>query len=85
MVLDAALRAQKCGPRQLQVQDEWEWLLSEFAGHPSAQQAYALEAPALPVLIPQGCSLLSQTYPLLMHVVYEATHQTSCFAAFHVE
>ena len=45
VVLDAALKAQKCGPRQLQVQDEWEWLLSEFAGQPSAQQAYAVKAP----------------------------------------
>ena len=32
VVLDAALRAQKCGPSQLLVQGEWEWLLAEFAG-----------------------------------------------------
>lgn len=76
VVLDAALRAQKCGPRQLQVQDEWEWLLSEFSGRPSAHQAFALKAPAIPVLILQECSLLSQPYPLLMHVEYAATHQT---------
>jgi len=81
VVLDAALRAQKCGPRQLQVQDEWEWLLSEFAGQPSAQQAYALKAPAIPVQILQECSLLAHPYPLLMHVAHEATHQIYCVAA----
>ena len=81
-MLDAALRAQKCGPRQLQVQDEWEWLLSEFAGQPSAQP---LKPPAMPVLILQECSLLSNPCPMLMHVVHGATHQSHCVAAFHVE
>ena len=32
VVLDAALRAQNCGPHQLLVQGEWEWLLIQFAG-----------------------------------------------------
>ena len=30
--LDAALQAQNCGPRNLQVTGEWQWLLQGFAG-----------------------------------------------------
>lgn len=32
VVLDAALHTQKCGPRNLLVTGEWEWLLNGFAG-----------------------------------------------------
>lgn len=32
VVLDAALHTQKCGPRNLLVTEEWEWLLNGFAG-----------------------------------------------------
>ena len=32
VILDAALQAQKCGSDKLQVEGEWEWLLTEFAG-----------------------------------------------------
>ena len=30
--LDAALQAQDCGPHNLQVTGEWQWLLQGFAG-----------------------------------------------------
>ena len=33
VVLDAALQTQKCGPRNLLVSGDWEWLLNAFAGN----------------------------------------------------
>ena len=42
--LDAALRAQACGPRQLTVEGEWAWLLGAFAGTYGVRPSYAVLA-----------------------------------------
>ncbi len=41
LILEAALEAQQCGPRRLQVTDPWEWLLSEFAETYGIRDTYA--------------------------------------------
>lgn len=38
--LDAALRAQGCGPRQLTVEGEWAWLLGAFSGTYGVRPTY---------------------------------------------
>jgi len=42
--LDAALRAQGCGPRQLTVEGDWAWLLGAFAGTYGVRPSYAVLA-----------------------------------------
>ncbi len=41
LLLEAALEAQQCGPRRLQVTDQWEWLLTEFAETYGIRDTYA--------------------------------------------
>ena len=41
LILEAALEAQQCGPRRLQVTDPCEWLLSEFAETYGIRDTYA--------------------------------------------
>jgi hypothetical protein len=41
LTLEAALRAQSCGSRQLLVTGEWSWLLSEFAVTYGIRESYA--------------------------------------------
>ena len=31
LAMEAALRAQSCGPRNLPIKGEWQWLLNQFA------------------------------------------------------
>ena len=70
VVLDAALRAQKCGPCQLQVQGDWEWLLSEFAGKADTASASSFDSwDALSLGMLNG--LLSQLCPHLAHISHQ--------------
>jgi hypothetical protein len=41
ITLDAALRAQSCGPNQLMVTGEWHWLLSQYANAYGIREFYA--------------------------------------------
>lgn len=41
LTLEAALRAQGCGPRSLVVVDDWAWLLGAFAGTYGIRPTYA--------------------------------------------
>ncbi len=42
--LHAALEAQGCGPRQLEVKGEWAWLLEEFAATYGIRSSYTVLA-----------------------------------------
>ncbi|DBB16594.1 TPA: hypothetical protein ACH3X3_014851 [Trebouxia sp. C0006] len=65
VVLDAALRAQKCGPRQLQVQDEWEWLLSEFASFYGIRQTYTVLAHLRWAIKPENATVTAMCLDIL--------------------
>ncbi len=41
ITLEAALRAQSCGPNQLVVTGEWHWLLSQYANTYGIRDFYA--------------------------------------------
>ena len=40
-MLDAALEAQQCGPKRLQLTGPWQWLLAEFGETYGIRDTYA--------------------------------------------
>jgi len=41
LMLEAALEAQQCGPKRLQVTGAWQWLLTEFGETYGIRDTYA--------------------------------------------
>ncbi|KAK9839863.1 hypothetical protein WJX81_007158 [Elliptochloris bilobata] len=63
--LDAALRAQGCGPRQLTVEGEWAWLLGAFAGTYGLRPSYTVLAHLRWVMRPENATVTAYCLDLL--------------------
>ncbi|KAK9806759.1 hypothetical protein WJX72_001747 [[Myrmecia] bisecta] len=65
ITLDAALRAQDCGPRRLAVTGEWKWLLAEFANVYGIRDSYAVLAHLRWMVKPENATVTAQCLELM--------------------